>query len=262
MKQRIKLILWRAIPFVPICYGVVGFFLLIMYAFGYGWENSDTPSYVGVFQIFLQFLAVLLKLGTIFAMLFLLAEFARYFADPKNGWRRWWQSVVTMITTTSATALLTFLNHDFVQKGTNGPPYKRISPDDFREIIYIGPIANHDGSDFYPNFLNPNILITELLAVVFTVIASFGTIWLLRHQPRWATVITPLVIFACLWIYGDVFAPWAFIVDYDFFVGDMVLGAMTGEFMFVVFPFDNIATILFGVNTAASLLLIRYWYKG
>ncbi len=248
-----------AILIAPICYGAVGFVLLCLSALGIGNEYGDTLIFFGGGHLLLL---TWLKIGTIVAMFFLLAGFARRFADTEAGWRRWWQSVATLVATTSATVVLTFVNHDFVQKGVNNSAYRRMSPDDFHEVMYAGLTKVGDGPDFYPNFLNPNILVTELLAVVVTVIASFGTIWLFRRRPQRAAVFTPVVIFASLWIYGSVFAPWAYIPDYDFFVGDMVLGAMLGELILLPFAFDEVAAILFGVNTAASLLLIRYWDKG
>ncbi len=242
----------------PIFYGAIGLFLMCLNAFGIGQEYGDTLSFYWAGGLSLL---MLLKICTIFALFYLTASFARHFSEPEIGRRRWRQSVVTLIATTCTAVGVTFLNHDFVQKGVNNSAYRRMSPDDFQEIMYAGLTKVGDGPDFYPNFLNPNILVTELLAVVFVVIASFATMWLFRREPQRAAVFAPIICIACLVVYGTVFAPWSYIPDFDFFVGDMVLGAMTGELSVFIFPFDGVAAAVIGANTAASLLLFHYWQK-
>jgi len=111
------------------------------------------------------------------------------------------------------------INYDYVVSITNNPSYKRVSP-------------------LEPGILNAQIswiqmTFTELLFLCLMSLGGAGIFYLRRKGGP--AVSTALIIFflgVSLFVYCWIAAPWAFVYDFDNFIGDMVLGSVAGNLFF------------------------------
>ncbi len=103
------------------------------------------------------------------------------------------------------------------------------------------------------------IVAREMVTVV--ILATITSLVLRRcatTEPMLAGIAAPAAVMTVLIIYR-ISTPWAFILDYDFFVGDTLIGATIGELLFFPAPFDPVAGIGIGIAALSMGGLILSW---
>ncbi len=113
---------------------------------------------------------------------------------------------------------------------------------------------------FGPRWTTGQVVASELLAVVTLALASGLALRRCARDgaPRLAVGAVPVAVMAVLLIYRMA-APWSFRVDFDFFVGDAVLGGTMGELLFFPAPFDPIGSLAIGLAAVSMGALIVVW---
>ncbi len=101
------------------------------------------------------------------------------------------------------------------------------------------------------------IIVTELLFVVLIAI-SIGVVFRsVRNAPIYAAFIVPVVTWTMLGVYQFA-APLSFVLDYDFFLGDLVLGAAFANLTFIL-PIDVIGSGAIAFACLSMGLMIHAW---
>lgn len=103
------------------------------------------------------------------------------------------------------------------------------------------------------------ILQVELLTIVILTLVAGATLWLLRSSPGVATATLMLTMWLTLLVYNAA-APLAFVMDFDFFLGDIVLGAAFVELSFFFAPGDIVGS--FAIGTAGLSVGALLWIWG
>lgn len=111
-----------------------------------------------------------------------------------------------------------------------------------------------------PGWTPTGITVRELSAVVLVALAAALALrWCARRGAApVAAIVVPVAVFIALLAYSAT-TPWSFRMDFDFFVGDAVLGATFGELVFVVAPFDPIGSIAIGLAALSMGALLAVW---
>lgn len=101
---------------------------------------------------------------------------------------------------------------------------------------------------FGPRWTLGWVVASELVAVGVVALASGLAVRRCARGavPPLAAGAVPLAVAVVLLVYR-VAAPWSFRADFDFFVGDAVLGATMGELLFFPAPFDPIGSLAIGI---------------
>jgi len=113
---------------------------------------------------------------------------------------------------------------------------------------------------FGPSWTTGQVIASELLAVVALALASGLALRRCAKDgaPRLAVGAVPVAVMAVLFVYR-LAAPWSFRADFDFFVGDAVLGGTIGELLFFPAPFDPIGSLAIGSAAVSMGALIVMW---
>lgn len=184
----------------------------------------------------------------------LLVLLAERIADHPRRWRvatALWVvlGAVVVVITTSAIGPVGEIVSD--------PTYHRLWPTTLttQQAGFVDEVGGF-GSNWTPT----QIVARELTAMVLLAVASGLT---LRHCARIgfaraAAGAVPLAVIVVLVVYRTV-APWAFRVDFDFFVGDAVLGSTLAELLFFIAPFDPIGSMAIGLAALTMGGLILAW---
>lgn len=160
---------------------------------------------------------------------------------------------------------LAAMGSDFLQSEYNTNAYKRLTPDDY--LYWIGPRENSSPEVlsilFRPNAFDhyswARMTITEL---VFMVLMAAAAAWSLYYShnkgPIRKAISVPVSLLIVLNLYVWIFAPWAFASDYDYFVGDRVLGAMANS-LFIAHVDDPTAGITMLAYVISIVGMIICW---
>ncbi len=113
---------------------------------------------------------------------------------------------------------------------------------------------------FGPRWTPAGIVVRELLAIVAL---AWGSALALRRCARDDVPVlgagaVAVMVAGVLFVY-KLLTPWSFRADFDFFVGDAVLGATLGELLFFPAPFDPIGSLAIGVAALSMGILIVAW---
>lgn len=98
----------------------------------------------------------------------------------------------------------------------------------------------------------------EVIVVVLIALLVGGAFRLCTAAPKAAVGLVPITVFGSLVAYKAT-TPWAFIIDFDFFIGDMLLGAMLAELMFAFAPFDPLGAIGLALASFTMSSMILAW---
>lgn len=133
---------------------------------------------------------------------------------------------------------------DFLQAEYNNDAYKRVTPDDY--LVWIGPrdmadpavLSILDRPHAFDDYGWTRMTVTELVIMVLMACAAAGTLYALRRRHAVFRVLAvPVSLLVMLNLYLLVFAPWAYHPDYDYFIGDRVLGSMA-DTSFILYSDD------------------------
>lgn len=112
---------------------------------------------------------------------------------------------------------------------------------------------------FGGSWVPTQIIVHELAAVV---VIALATGLMLRRcavgDARMAAAAVPITIMGVLVCYR-ISTPWAFVDSYDFFAGDAVVGATSGELLYFFAPLDPIAAMLIGLAATSMGGLVLAW---
>jgi hypothetical protein len=98
-----------------------------------------------------------------------------------------------------------------------------------------------------------------MVAIAFAAAAAAG--WFGNRSTVASGASACVTAFVGLLAY-DLLAPWSFVVDYDFFQGDAVLGGVQGELIFLVVPWgDPAGAIALGVAGLSTAALLAFWTR-
>lgn len=107
---------------------------------------------------------------------------------------------------------------------------------------------------FGPLWSVGSVVSIELVAVVAVAVVAGLTLRVVRDDPPFAAVAVPTSVFVVLALYG-LLTPWAVVADYDFFVGDALLGAMLFELGLFFGPIDPLAAVAIGIGSLSIAAL-------
>lgn len=103
------------------------------------------------------------------------------------------------------------------------------------------------------------VLSRELLAiVVIGVVISLVMRQAATRVPKLAAVLVPAATLALLYVYTKL-APWAMRIDFDFFIGDAVLGSTLLELVFFAAPVDAVGAAAIACAALSMGALISAW---
>ena len=149
---------------------------------------------------------------------------------------------------------------DDIVRISNDPGLVRLWPEGlghniFQEEVLPG-LDDTPGADWNPT----TILQMELIAVVACALLAVLILWLFRKAPVVATLGLLVGVWFSLMIYSTVIAPTGVLIDYDFFLGDIALGATLLELSFFIVPADIVGA--FNVMAASLSLAGLLWLWG
>ena len=99
----------------------------------------------------------------------------------------------------------------------------------------------------------------EMIAVVAIALLTAISLRIIStRRPKMAAVVLPVVIYCGLLIY-ELATPWGFMIDYDFFISDAVLGSVFGDLSYPVGPMDLVSSIALGLAALSMGLLLWSW---
>ena len=160
----------------------------------------------------------------------------------------------------STTVLLTraFID-DVVGASNRASGIVRLWPEDFghnsdQETLLAG-LTDRPGEAWTPG----NMVALEIVSVVVIAIVAGATLWLLRRRPIGLALLLPIVIFVALAVYDQSFAELGLVSDFDFLLGDIVLGAVWAELIFLPFPFDIAGSFAITAATLSLAALLWLW---
>ena len=162
---------------------------------------------------------------------------------------------------------LAALGSDFLQGEYNTDAYKRMTPDDYlywtgvREWEYSNPdvLQMLFRPNAFDNYTWARMNVAELGTMALMAAAAAGSLYALRRKRAiLRAIVVPVSLFVILNLYVWVFAPWAYALDYDYFIGDRVLGAVADNF-FVFYSDDPTAGIFVFANVVAIVGMILLW---
>jgi hypothetical protein len=156
---------------------------------------------------------------------------------------------------------------DYIQTAYNDDAYRRIDPDNFVARIGIGEGTGRDelrildNPEAFDNYTWRQIIARE---VAFTVLMAVAAAIAMRlassRRPMLGALAVPLVLAVLLVIYVDVVAPWAYVLDYDVFVGDNILGSVAGSaFVFSPFLSDPVGGAVVFLYVVSIAVMVRCW---
>ena len=212
--------------------GLVG--LLPMATLWHDWVKPEGGLLDGLFHT-LYDLGGLLALCWLCAIMFLLWHLARLV------WRRpgrvWALALVWSAVGLAAMASAAVLS-PLLQELYNTDAYKRVTPEDY--LFWIGPRGVSDPAvtgilwraDAFDHYGWTAMTVREAASLVVMSCVAAGTLGVVQ---RWrAVVAVPAVLVGMLFVYRFVVAPWSYLADYDYFIGDRVLGSVADSgFVFV-----------------------------
>jgi hypothetical protein len=180
---------------------------------------------------------------------------------------RWLAVALVWAGTGLGAMVLVALNEDTIRRVANNNEYHRITPDDFREQI-----CTPNTPECFPTLDildNPHIfdaygwermILTEVLTLCLIAFAAALVLRLTAPASRHlAAAAVPMTIVAGLWLYCQFAAPWAFVIDWDTFVGDRILGTLSYEFALLIFVFDPFGAMTLGAYALSMYLMTRWW---
>lgn len=136
----------------------------------------------------------------------------------------------------------------------NTASYQRLWPD---QPVRESELEIVDGlGSRYTEFavVTTEILIVFLIAIVSSLILRYAAI----RIPWLAAAVVPVTVFGILVLYVALL-DYPFIPDFDFFVGDAVLGGTFAELLFAPAPFDMAGGAALGIAAATMGTFLAIW---
>lgn len=162
---------------------------------------------------------------------------------------------------------LAALGSDFLQAEYNTNAYKRLTPDDYLNWMSAPGLEKGDPKAllmlFRPNaFNNYTWFRMTTVEVVFMVLmastAAWSIVFMNKRNPKFSVAAVPFSLLLVLNIYVWIAAPWSFHLDYDYFIGDRVLGTVADN-AFVFFDKDPTAGITMFAYVISIVLMVFVW---
>ncbi len=237
---------WGIAVATPVAYG--GTQVLYLWAR----EREDLLRYHDALEMAIW----LTKLATVPALLLLIILLAERFAERPSRWR---QATTTWAIIGVATVALGTIAGSRIGRLTSDVTYARIWPGGTSEVALrryqeLEGLSGSGTSWTVANVLSRELLAVVLIALVAGVALRLCSTW----SPKGTAVVVPAVVLASLFLYG-IAAPWSFIADYDFFVGDAVLGSVRFELLFFFVPADPLGGVALGVAALSMGGLLLAW---
>ena len=135
----------------------------------------------------------------------------------------------------------------------------RFWPEDFGHNSDQGTLIESLTDQPGPNWTPGNMVALELISIVVIAITVGTTLWLLKSRPLGIALLVPIVIFISLSLYDQSFAELGLVADFDAFLGDIVLGAVWAEMIFLPFPFDIAGSFAITAATLSLAALLWLW---
>ncbi|MEP0211478.1 MAG: hypothetical protein ABJ370_10720 [Paracoccaceae bacterium] len=166
-----------------------------------------------------------------------------------------------------AAVVLSALGSDFLQSEYNTTAYKRLTPDDYLNWIRAPGLEQGDPRSllmlYRPNaFDNYTWLRMTGVEVVFMVlmasVAAWSIVFTNKRKPIFSVIAMPVSLLCMLNIYVWIAAPWSYHLDYDYFIGDRVLGTVADNF-FIFFGNDPTAGITLFAYVLSIVWMVLAW---
>jgi hypothetical protein len=171
---------------------------------------------------------------------------------------RWRQATAVWTILGGAIVLITATRAGAVSERISNAAYTRLWPTSSSDSVRI---HLDELGGFGDSWTPTGIVARELIVVVVAAVVCGLT---LRRCARpgivaWAGAAIPVAAVTVLAGYAIV-TPWAFILDYDFFVGDSVLGGTLFELLAFPAPADPIGAMAIGVAALSMGGLLLAWH--
>lgn len=170
---------------------------------------------------------------------------------------RWGQATAVWAILGGAIVLITANRMEAVSERIGNAAYHRLWPTTLSDA---GQTHLNELGGFGAGWTPTGIVVRELIVVV---VAAVVCGLAMRRCARlgglaWAGAVVPLAALAVLVGYA-IITPWAFIMDYDFLVGDSVLGGTLFELLFFPAPADPIGAMAIGAAALSMGGLLLVW---
>jgi len=176
-------------------------------------------------------------------------------AERPSRWRT--AAIVWVTAGFSSVAVVSSLALKISQASSNAA-YWRLWPTDESERARIH-LSSVDAGHFDDGWGVGQIVGRELVAVIVIALLSSLVLRVAAGlSPSIAAAVVPTTIFLLLAVYVAI-TPWAFVMDYDFFVGDSILGATFGDLLLLPVPMDPVSGVALGVAATSMGGLLLAW---
>lgn len=200
-------------------------------------------------------ISIAAKIVCLLCLMLLLSAIARRVHDRLNRWR-----TIAVAWATAGLALMgtSAIFGKSIQSAINNEATRRMDPDNFRDMIDAhfldegaDPLAILDHPAALDNYTWSNMLAAEAIAIcIIALIAALVLRAAAKRSWRYSGVLVVAAIALPTVVYAFALVGWSAIFDYDIFIGDNILGALSIEYAFVIFPFDEVAAFVLSCYAA------------
>ncbi len=145
-----------------------------------------------------------------------------------------------------------------INEAVNSAAYWRLWPTDesTRTQQHLGSI---EPGKLDSSWTVDNVVYRERLTMVaLALVAGLVLRYVSQRSAVLTALVLPIAVFVTLVGYA-MSTPWSFIPDYDFFVGDSMLGATLFELLVFVAPVDPVSAVGLAVGAVTMALLLAAW---
>jgi len=158
------------------------------------------------------------------------------------------------------------LGSDFLQATLNNRAFRRMTPDDYREMIDPhARAADYDALDIldHPSVMDGygwwQMTLAESVFICLIAITAALMLRISASTRLPAAAAVPAAVLLLLILYCQWVAPWVLIIDYDNFVGDRILGSVAYDLVFLFFNSSPVSATVFAAYGISIALFFKLW---
>ena len=241
----------RAIAAIPVAYALYLLVTSLLFELLFGDRGEEN------WQIALLIanlvIGGILEFAALLALIALLVLLESRVALQPRRWR--WVGVI-WVSLGLALMLLAAVFSDQLQWLVNGDALRRVTPDDFHELMYPG---SKKGDFPIPGYDWVTLTLVEAAFICLIGVTSAAVLRICATSSWPSEITVPVTILALLTVYCQWAAPYALIWDYDIFIGDRILGSLAFELMLFFFTSSEVAALVLAAYAAAMAWMFEIW---
>ena len=254
---------FKRIAAIPVVAAIVGMiFLAVWQVFQNLPSTRDDETLAMAVLAPLAIARGLFEIATYLALMILCTLLARQIAYRPGRWR-----MVFAVWTIVGLGLMAAaaIASDFLQYAINDGGFRRVTPDDYCQLIQPGcsenqgPLGILDDPTVMDDYGWIRLTLTEAASICLISFFSALALLVAARSSLPAALAVPATVLAGLVIYNRYAAPWAYIRDYDSFVGDRILGSLTYDFLFHVVSGSVVSATVLAAFAISMAWMIFAW---